>query len=271
MSALPPPDGLPVTTPSQPSRHPSGGQRRRARRATAVGLAAGLLGGGAVGLFAVVPSLTSAAGTVTLQDSDTATDTGTDTATDGTTDLAPDGTATAPDRTARIRELLQGLVDAGTITADQADAVAAELATAMPGRGGHGHGDGGFGRGGFGRGMGADVVADALGLTVDELVAAIRDGQTIAEIAAAEGVDVQVVVDAMVAEVEARLDEAVAAGTLTQEEADAHLATATEKITDAVENGGFGMGRGGHGHGPAGDMSDDTGDEANDDTAATDA
>lgn len=259
MSALPPPDGLPVTTPTQPSHHPSGGNRRRARRATAVGLAAGLLGGGAVGLFAVVPSLTSAAGTVTLQDSDTATDTGTD----GTTDLAPDGTATAPDRTAQIRELLQGLVDAGTITADQADAVAAELATTMPGRGGHGRdGDGGFGRGGFGRGMGADVVADALGLTVDELVAAVRDGQTIAEIAAAEGVDVQVVIDAMVAEVETRLDEAVAAGNLTQDEADAHLATATEKITDAVQNGGFGMGRGGHGRGHAADDTVDTVDSA---------
>ena len=47
-------------TPDQPNR--------RFRRATAIGLTAGLLGGGAVGLLVAVPSLTSAASdTVTLQ------------------------------------------------------------------------------------------------------------------------------------------------------------------------------------------------------------
>ena len=63
-------------TPDQPNR--------RFRRATAIGLTAGLLGGGAVGLLVAVPSLTSAASdTVNLQHSgDTGSDTGTVTITD---------------------------------------------------------------------------------------------------------------------------------------------------------------------------------------------
>lgn len=237
MNAFPPPDSDPVTGSDPVIVRSVDPARRRFRRATAVGLTAGLLGGGAVGLVAVVPSLTNAAsGTVTLQD-----DTATDQTTDPTqTDPAP-GDA-APERGERVRDLLQTLVDDGTITAAQADAVAEHLATNMPGRGGHG------GHGGFGRGVAAQVVADSLGVTVDELVTALRDGQSIADVAAAEGVDVQVVIDAMVAEVQAHLDEEVAEGDLTQEEADARLATATERITERVNTAGsLGMGRGGRG------------------------
>jgi hypothetical protein len=57
-------------------------------------------------------------------------------------------------------------------------------------------------------------------------------------------VDVQVVIDALVAEAEAHLDEKVAEGGLTQEEADERLAEITEQITDRVNDGG---GRGGKG------------------------
>jgi hypothetical protein len=224
------------------------------RRTTAVGLAAGLLGGSAVGLFAAVPSLTSAAGTVTLQDTDTATDPATDPASDPAGDRTD---ATVPDRTQRIRDLLQTLVDDGTITATQADAVAGELATALPERGGRGHG--GFDRGGFARGVTAEVVAEALGITVDELVEAVRGGATIAGLAADAGVDVQVVIDAMVTQVAEHLDARVADGVLTQEQADERLAAATERITDVVQNGGLGMGPGGrHGRGPRLDDTADT-------------
>ncbi len=214
------------------------GSNRRFRRATAVGLTAGLLGGGAVGLLAAAPSFTSAASSqFVLQDTDTGTDTSTDTGTDsGSTDERPD-------RALRVREALQELVDAGTITAEQADSVAAHLAEQMPDRGGRGHGHGG------GRGVVGTVVADALGITTEELRTALADGQTIAEIAAAEGVDVQVVIDAMIAEVEQRLDEKVADGTLTQAEADTKLTEATERITERVNTAGpVRMGRG-----PAGD------------------
>ena len=72
--------------------------------------------------------------------------------------------------------------------------------------------EGGFLRGPGGRGHHRHVAfelrealgaaAESLGITEDELRTALReDGQTLAEVAAAEGVDVQVVIDAIVAEV----------------------------------------------------------------------
>jgi hypothetical protein len=137
--------------------------------------------------------------------------------------------------------VLQELVDDGTITATQADAVATHLVEQMPDRGGRGH----DGRHGGGRGVAGTVVADALGITDEELRTALASGQTIAELAAAEGVDVQVVIDAMLAEVEQRLDDKVADGRITQEDADAKLTEATERITERVNTAGLGrMGRG---------------------------
>ena len=55
--------------------------------------------------------------------------------------------------------------------------------------------------------------------------------------AEAQGVDVQAVIDAMVAGVKEHLDEKVASGDLTQAEADERLAEATERITDLANNG----------------------------------
>lgn len=109
-------------------------------------------------------------------------------------------------------------------------------------RGGH-HG---------GRGFGArlDAVAEALGITEDELHDAIEDGQTIAEVADANGVDVQTVIDALVAEATARIDAKVADGDLTQEQADELKAELTERITDLVDGEGAGFRMGGRGHRP---------------------
>lgn len=229
-------------TPDQPNR--------RFRRATAIGLTAGLLGGGAAGLLFAVPSLTSAAsGTVTLQDSG---DTGTDTDTDSTVTITDEQSA-RPEPGTRVREALQALVDDGTITAEQADAVAAHLATSMPGRGGHG--DMG-GRGHGGRAFDGTVVADALGITADELRTALQDGQSIADVAAAQGVDVQVVIDALVAEAETRIAQGVTDGRFTQEEADAKLTELTDRITERVNQTG-GFGRGGHGPGHMGGAADE--------------
>lgn len=61
----------------------------------------------------------------------------------------------------------------------------------------------------------ADAVAEALGMTGGELRAALVGGSTIAEVAEAEGVDVQVVIDALVAEgVDAGRAEALVNGEL---------------------------------------------------------
>ena len=123
-----------------------------------------------------------------------------------------------------VQEALSGLVDDDTITQEQADAVAAALEQARPDHGGRGSH-----RGGFTHHADLTVIADALGITQDELRAALDRGQTVAEVAADNGADVQAVIDAVVAATRAHLDEKVAAGDLTQEQADQMLADATER------------------------------------------
>lgn len=190
----------------------------------AAGLGAGLLGGSAAGLVLSGASVSGAQEATTTQS-----ESGTDSSSSATS-----GT-TRPDPAEHFAEALAPLVADGTITQDQADAVTAALAEAMPADGAGGPGGPGMGHGG-GPG-GSEAAATALGISVDELRAAIEQGQTIAEVAAASGIDVQTVIDAMVAERAARLDESVAAGELTQEEADQKLADATTRITDEVTNG----------------------------------
>ena len=77
----------------------------------------------------------------------------------------------------------------------------------------------GFGRGGFGRGMHGeqagepwtrfDGLAEALGLTPEELFAELHDGKTLEEIAGAQGVDLDAVKERMAAEAEAERVEAM--------------------------------------------------------------
>lgn len=115
--------------------------------------------------------------------------------------------------------------------------------------GGRGHGPG--------RPVGARLsarlgtVAEALGVTGDELRDELRDGQTIAEVAEAHGADVQTAIDALVAEASARIDEKVAEGDLTEEQATEMKAELTERITAMVngEGGRFRSGRRGPGPG----------------------
>ena len=99
----------------------------------------------------------------------------------------------------------------------------------LPDRGpGRGHGPGHFG-------AGLDEAAEAIGITSEELRTALRDGSTIAEVAEANDVDVQAVVDAMVAAAEARLDQAVEDGRLTEAEAEEKAADLAERIGALVE------------------------------------
>jgi hypothetical protein len=77
-----------------------------------------------------------------------------------------------------------------------------------------------------------EATADALGMTVEEFDAAIASGQTLVEIAAEQGVDLETVLDARDAAVEAQLDQLVADGYLTEAQA--------ERIS---ERAGQGIGR----------------------------
>jgi uncharacterized protein (DUF433 family) len=85
-----------------------------------------------------------------------------------------------------------------------------------------------------------ESAAEAIGIEPSALLAAIRDGQTVAEVAQANGVDPATVVDAIVANANDRLDQAVADGELTQEQADERAADVEEHATDFV-NGDLSM------------------------------
>ena len=64
------------------------------------------------------------------------------------------------------------------------------------------------------------VAASTIGISPAELRDAVKGGQSVAEVAQANGVDPQMVVDAVVADLDAKLDTAVTDGKLTQERAD---------------------------------------------------
>ncbi|MEA3309594.1 MAG: hypothetical protein U9Q70_08810 [Chloroflexota bacterium] len=82
-----------------------------------------------------------------------------------------------------------------------------------------------------------EILADALNMTTDEVKAALQDGQTVAEIADEEGLELEDVVDAVLADAEEKLAEVVENGHLTQEEADEKLADLAENITEYFTEG----------------------------------
>ena len=90
-------------------------------------------------------------------------------------------------------------------------------------RGGPGHGFGHF-----------EAAAAYLGLTAEQLRARLEDGKTLADLAKAQGKTVDGLVSALVADEKKELDAAVAAGRLTQAQADARLAEARGRFTDMV-------------------------------------
>lgn len=91
------------------------------------------------------------------------------------------------------------------------------------------------------------VAATAIGISESDLTAALAKGQTMADVAKANNVDVQVVVDALIADAESELAEQVSSGALTQAQADQEKTGITQRVTDQV-NGTFGgPGMGGHG------------------------
>ena len=97
---------------------------------------------------------------------------------------------------------------------------------------------------GPGRGIDAEAVAEVLGVTTDELRQAKQDGVSLADLAEQQGVPIDDVVDVLVAPLAERLDEKVAAGDITQEEADEKLAEVEERIESGEAPGRRGPGRG---------------------------
>jgi hypothetical protein len=137
-----------------------------------------------------------------------------------------------------LEEILGELVTEGVISQDQADAVAERIREAGPFHGaGHRHG------------AHLGTVADLLDMEPADLVEALRDGQSIADLA---GNETQSVIDALVAEATERLDQAVVDEKLTQGEADEKLVEISQRITDMVNGERPEDGRGRPDHGPRG-------------------
>ena len=90
------------------------------------------------------------------------------------------------------------------------------------------------------------IIADTLGLPEADVLAALQSGTTIADLAAAQGITVDTIVDVLVADHAAALDAAVAAGTITADDAAQMQARMVEMITLRLESGSFvgGMMRG---------------------------
>jgi urease gamma subunit len=86
-----------------------------------------------------------------------------------------------------------------------------------------------------GCGEGFAEVAEAIGITTDELRAGLRDGQTLAEVAEAAGGDPQEVVDVLVAKGTKRLDAAVAAGRLDRATADQRVEELPARASELVD------------------------------------
>lgn len=116
---------------------------------------------------------------------------------------------------------------------------------------GRGRGWGGFGHGMFGGADGGqwtmfDTMAEALGLTPEELFAELHTGKSLDEIAEEQGVEMEAVQDAMNSArdeaMQQAIEQAVEDGTMSQEQAD--------WLLEGVEKGffprgrGFGFGRG---------------------------
>lgn len=125
----------------------------------------------------------------------------------------------------RIAERLQALVDDGTITSDQAQAVAETLAEGFRPGAHKGH-----------RGRQLGAVAGFLGMDREDFRAALQEYDTLADIAAANGSSGDELVDFMVGQAEDRIAQAVEDGKLTQAEADEKLTEITDKITEMVNS-----------------------------------
>ena len=159
--------------------------------------------------------------------------------------------------TVLIAGLLVALVVVGVIGATNAYAQSSTSGIL------HGGGPGG------GRGLGLEelqITAEALNMTTDELITALRSGKTLEELATEAGVDLQDVQDqiqaARATEMRDRIQQALDDGTITQEHADWLLEGLDKGFIGGPGGFGFGFGPHGRGVGPGSDQAPATPDQA---------
>jgi hypothetical protein len=153
---------------------------------------------------------------------------------------------------AALKQALENRVDAavkaGTISAAQATELKQRIENgdvpllgADPGFGHRGGGHHGF--------VDFAAAADYIGVTEAKLRASLEDGDTLAEIAKANGKTSAGLVEALVAAAKADLDAAVKAGRLTAAQRTSIVADLQSRMQDVV-SGEFSFGFRGHGFGP---------------------
>lgn len=156
---------------------------------------------------------------------------------------------------AALKQALENRVDAAVEAGTLTEAQAAELKERIeagevplvgigPAGGLHHGGHHGF--------VDFTAAADFLDVTEAQLRASLEDGDTLAEIAKANGKTASGLVDALVAAAKADLDEKVAAGRLTEAQRTSILADLESRLEDVV-NGEFSFGFRGHGAPPPAD------------------
>jgi len=152
-------------------------------------------------------------------------------------------------------ERIDQAVSAGNLDEERAEEIKAELAERIDEHVNRVH-DGSTGPRGNGHwhrhgkhGHGAEAVAEFLGMTTDELRAAHEDGQTLAEIAQAQGVSEDELVNFLLSKLQDRLDTAAENGRIDADQVDQILGEAETRIEEHINGEGDGEGRFGRGHG----------------------
>lgn len=139
-----------------------------------------------------------------------------------------------------IKSKLDARVAGGAITQDQADQAYARIEQRLPEFMDSTHHLGGHHLGGrILRGLQNMLgsAADVLGLQPSDLAQRLRGGETVATIAGEQGVPVDTVIDAIVADADARIDQAVANGKIDQARADQVKSNLRERVTTFVNEG----------------------------------
>lgn len=155
-----------------------------------------------------------------------------------------------------LKNRVDAAVKAGRMTKSEGDALKARidenaLPLFGPGRGRFEHG--GRGHHGPGRVHGLNAAAKYLGMTEASLRTALEGGKTLAQVAKDRDKSVDGLVDALVAEKKADIQQHVKEGRLTQAQADEFVSGLKARVTDMV-NGRFAprFGRGFRDHDDAG-------------------
>ena len=186
------------------------------------------LGAGAFLLNAVMPAGASSSSVFQTSSSDS---------TSSSSTSSDPGAPKCKGPRARFKDVLDGLVQDGTITQDQEDKIIQAFKDAKPEKepgtgplGRHGR----LGPGEIVKGM-VNVAADTIGVQPDDLVNELKNGKSVADVATEHNVDPQTVVQAIVDAGNKKVDEAVTNGKLTSMQGDkikSHLSDAATKFVN---------------------------------------